>query len=164
MIDLEEFLKKNIHMLPDLPMIKFKKDHVEYEVTNIRYLNNNAINVFQAIISSIKANPECAEWTFAIPEEYDDDYVHIIMDIIMGLTVNARKRGKNGFTVSSKLLECSAHVHKDDGNNRLLTFKANPNRVKTICECIDEENGVSMCNIAVSVINECLADLRFERT
>lgn len=137
----------------NLPMLKFKRDHVEYEVTDLRPLNQDAIHVFEVIIQLIKENPEMYEWQFEIPEDFTEDDVSLIVDIIMALSVKATKRGKNGYSAGGKLLCCSAYMNECDGK-RYITFNSHdPDGVKAIYECVKENKTVSLFDIAIAVIN-----------
>lgn len=137
-----------------LPTIKFKKDHVEYEVTDLRPLNQDAIHVFEVIIQLIKENPEMYEWKFEIPEDFTDDYVKLIVDIIMGMSVKATKRGKNGYSSEGMLLFCSAHMNECDGKRYLTLYPHDPDGVKAIYECVKENEETSLFDIAIAVIAE----------
>lgn len=137
-----------------LPTIKFKKDHVEYEVTDLRPLNQNAIHVFEVIIQLIKENPEMYEWQFEIPDDFTDDDVHLIVDIIMGMSVKATKRGKNGYSSEGILLFCSAHINECDGKRYLTFYSHDPDGVKAIYECVKGKETASLFDIAIAVIAE----------
>lgn len=137
-----------------LPTLKFKRDHVEYEVTDLRPLNQEAIHVFEVIIQLIKENPEMHEWQFEIPEDFTDDDVNLIIDIIMAMSVKATKRGRNGWCAGGSLLACNAHMNERDGK-RYLTFESyDLDTVKAIYECVKENEATSLFDIAIAVIAE----------
>ena len=84
------------YMMPELPMIEFKKDKVRYSVTDIRLLNQVGIYVLETILNKIAENPDNETVTF-IREGVNDSAVNVVRDIVMGIRYKIEKKGRNGY-------------------------------------------------------------------
>lgn len=94
-----------LYMRPELPTVKFKHEKVTYTVTDVRLLNESAVQTFAEMLSCVIADESISDKiTLLIPVGVDESTVDIITDIIMGISFSASKGGKNGFYTSGAFL------------------------------------------------------------
>lgn len=106
----------SLTILPKLPMYEFKYKGLFYSITDIRFLNELAIDAFAQIICQINDGSigmsgiknEVSVW---FPKEYDDR-LPLIIDILMALKYEVKKKGRNGWSSSGALLCSSIGIEK----------------------------------------------------
>lgn len=139
-------METEITFKPELPKVKFKKDDgITYEVTDIRYLNQNATNVFFEIMEAITKNPEITEVVCDMTD-YGEDETRIIIDIIMSIDCGMRKRGRNGFWAHELFICEGARIHKGE-DKTTVTFmlrRGNVKRIHDYCKGKDKINYYDM--------------------
>lgn len=136
-----------LYMRPELPKVKFKKNGVEYAVTDLRLLNQNAIRVFEAILDTVIDTPNCREISFNT-KNVDEDTIHIITDILEGMEYSAKKGGRNGFSIKGCFLVTGAMITNDT-----ITFRVAKDRANIIYEYaqenLQEDRKISICDLAI---------------
>ena len=105
----------------DLPECEFKIGKVKYKATDLRLLNPLAIRALDMILGYIKDDPNTKEVTINVInlDKYD---IFVVDEIIQGLSYVAKKGGKNGYTIDSKLFPCTVW-HTESEEEHLLTFE-----------------------------------------
>ena len=139
-----------IYERPELPMVKFEKDKIKYEVTDIRLLNELAIGVFEHIIYRIAHDPEIEEVKFIV-KDLDDDKIDLIIDIVTGIEVKAEKGGEKGWIVEGRILECSAGKRETETEKEVIFKFYSKERIKAIHNSV-KDGHASMADIAVAVV------------
>lgn len=92
---------------PSLPEIKFKIKNKYYTVTDIRYLNQQAVDIIDKLIQSAAKSDEKDYVAFNTNGVNADD-IQIIVDIVMGLNIHVSTVGRGGGWASMTFLvsEC----------------------------------------------------------
>ena len=140
-----------LHANFDLPMIKFEKNHVEYEITDIRPLNKDAVNVIERIFTLMYVDPSLDEFSFEISDDMSDQEVELIIDIIMSLTYKINKRGKNGFSFDGALLPCGTYRTERNGE-KILTLVLYDGSIKqAVAACMREGPSVSWLDLPIAL-------------
>lgn len=107
------FKEGKLRRLPELPKLEFKANKVKYSVTDLRYLNENAIDVFQNILTGVISERGIKEITFNIQKGTSENTLRVISDILMAMSYSAEKKGKNGYTLGGALLVTGCHRNDD---------------------------------------------------
>lgn len=76
----------------ELPKISWKSGKTTYSVTDIRPLNEMAVYVFEQILNEV-LNEGVNEVTFNISEDYPQDKLDLIIDILLSISYEAKRRG-----------------------------------------------------------------------
>lgn len=113
--------EEGVRMALDLPECEFKIGKVKYKATDLRLLNPLAIRALEMILSCIKDNPNAKEVTINVIN-LDKSDIFAVKEIILGLSYVAKKGGKNGFSVDSKLFSSTVHYVRSK-EEHLLTFE-----------------------------------------
>lgn len=132
----ELFANGNIKicMNPELPTIKFEKNKVTYTITDIRLLNETAVNVFTEALSYVISEPDVEEMTFETSEDIDEYLKEVLSDILNGITYIAEKKGKNGFKYESHFL-----VSGTKWTNNTFTVTWTKDYARWIYECAHDK-------------------------
>lgn len=138
----------------NLPMLKFKKDHIEYEVTDIRPLNETAIHVIESIITQIHEDPKSNEVAFTIPDEVDRSSLELVIDIVLSLHIKVKKRGKYGWSYEGQLIPLSARNDKQHGGNHLIFKLMDKRRNRIIHDCVKEGCCISWIDLVIAIAND----------
>jgi hypothetical protein len=139
-----------MYMRPELPKFGFKHDGVFYKVTDMRCLNEQAINVFEQILSYVCNRPNAEEISFNITG-IDEDQVNRVTDIVSSIEYEAKKSGRNGYTISGQLLVTSSTTCIED-DEVILTFKLFKDHADAIYQYCRDKDHVNLdeCVIAVA--------------
>lgn len=124
--------------LPDLPMYQFKVKGIKYSATNLKYLNEVAVNTFLMIVKAVAAEPR-EEITFQLQEGVADDLLDVVNEILMSIRYSAKKGGKNGFSSDSTFLVHGCE-YNESGDKRTMTYKLIKDHAKIIHDYA-EKNG-----------------------
>lgn len=92
-------LLNNTYLLPELPKVKIKEKGILYEITDIRYLNETAVDVLFKIIDASANDPELKDVSFYVGG-LSESILHLISDILMTTGVDSRKKGRNAWLSS----------------------------------------------------------------
>ena len=76
----------------ELPKMSWKSGKTTYSVTDIRPLNEVAVYVFEQILNEV-LNEGVNEVTFNISEDYPQDKLDLIIDILLSISYEAKRRG-----------------------------------------------------------------------
>lgn len=160
---LPEEMKKDIQFskLPELPMLTFKKNKTTYKITDIRYLNENAINALQVILNAIaQDSEEIEEVNFKIQKGTKEETVDLITDILMAINLEVKTVGKNSCSCSGALLIIGSTITKEDDGDDIISYRLIKPSAKIIHDCIKENGCMSWFDIAVAVGNSRIEETK----
>ena len=102
---------------PDLPKRKFKANNIDFTVTDLRTLNEDAARVILTMLSFCCENNDVDEFNIRILPDADPDLVELIIDIVHGFGWSAKKKGRYGYDLHSGL------VIGSEREGDIVTFK-----------------------------------------
>lgn len=139
-----------MYMRPELPKFGFKHDGVFYKVTDMRCLNEQAVSVFNQILSEVCNRPNAEEISFDITG-IDEDQVDRITDIVSSIDYEAKKPGRSGYSISGALLVTSSFTCIED-DEATLTFELIKDHADAIYQYCRDKQYVNLgeCVIAVA--------------
>lgn len=125
---------KNItlHVAPDLPKVKAKRDKITCEVTSLKYLYEPAVYAFKKIIETAIKDECCEEVSFDV-SGFSEDKVELVEDIVSAVGFTCEKRGKEPFWMGGRFTSSSHYTEYEDGSST-LTFQLDSNLTKNIYE------------------------------
>lgn len=140
-----------IYRSPDLPTLKFRTNGVKYEVTDMRFLNETALNVFSGIIEiiagSAKPDVKSVEISFS---DMDDNTLDLITTILLAIKVKATKGGKRAWCCSGTFLITGITKRGDN-----ITFELAEDQAQAIWNyCRTNKFPINFYELAVKVIND----------
>ena len=106
--------------IPKLPMIETKIDKMTVGVTDLRYLNKDAVNIIEHIICMIVTYGAISEVPLLFDNEMDDKDLRIVLDILQAFSYDVKKKGRDAFSFGGHLFH-SFRVLKDEDGNHLVT-------------------------------------------
>lgn len=107
-----------LRMRPELPKFVVKRNGAKYTITDLRLLNESAVNTLLQIVR-IAANDRETEIAFAVPCDVTDKQLETTVDIVTGITIET-KRGKSTFEMNS-IVASATTKHLENGA-RTITF------------------------------------------
>ena len=138
------------YRIPELPKIKFKANKVQYSITDVRLLNENAVCTFLNILNTVANEPGTEEVTFKIGDDTNEDTVEIITDILMGISYTAKKGGKHGFESSSSFLVTGVDRHEAE-DYKTITFKLIKDHAQAIYEYAQEHEQPNLYELVIAI-------------
>lgn len=138
------------YRIPELPKIKFKANKVQYSITDVRLLNENAVYTFLNILNTVANEPDTEEVTFKIEDDTNEDTVEIITDILMGISYTAKKGGKHGFESSSRFLVTGVERHEAE-DYKTITFKLIKDHAQAIYEYAQEHEQPNLYELVIAI-------------
>ena len=84
--------KGEFSMLPELPMIEFKAGKWKIKFTDLRCLNEVAVDVFEKCLTTAATEEGATEAVFYVGDISDEE-LSLVIDICMGVKFEAKKRG-----------------------------------------------------------------------
>lgn len=140
-----------IYRSPDLLTLKFRTNGVKYEVTDIRFLNETALNVLFGIIEIIagSAKPDVKSVQISF-SDMDDDTLDLITTILLAIKVKATKGGKYAWNCSGTFLITGVTKRGDN-----ITFELAEDQARAIWNyCRTNKFPINFYELAVAVIND----------
>ena len=141
----------NIRMSPELPKLEVKKDKIKYKITDVRYLNETAVEVFSMIMEIAMNTKDCEEVSFDITNINEDNW-HLITDILSGIEYECSKGGKNGFSSSGRIFIAGSSYTKKD-NIAIGTFYLFENDAKYLYEYAKDRETVNYIDAIINIAN-----------
>ena len=138
-----------VYVRPELPKITFSYDKVRYSVTDLRFLNTNAIYAIVYIIEQIRNNGDIKEVTCKYPQDMSDEELEVISTVAMGITYNATKTGKKGFSMNGTFL-----VEGYEKRGKTLTFHLFSDHVKVIYEYLQNAKESRIYDLIIELVNK----------
>lgn len=148
-------------MKPDLPKISFMTNKVKYSITDLRFLNETAVTLFEEIVSYVAETKDVEEISLDISKEFSDSKLNLISDIITSIEFSAKKKGKNGFDINGAFLIIGLDFKetKDGGTVKLHIIKDNANVIYEYAQKQLKENGIiniNLCDIVIEIVKQHL--------
>lgn len=139
-----------VYMRPKLPKIEFKHRGILYKVTDMRFLNEQAVSVFEQILSEVCNRPNVDEISFDITG-IDGDQADRIADIVSSVDYEAKKTGRNGYSLGGALLVTGSTTCIAD-DEATLTFQLIKDHAEAIYQYCRDKDYVNLgeCVIAVA--------------
>lgn len=150
---------ETVHMYvrPNLPTFEFDYGEWHVTATDLRCLNQNAVDVFEACINFCIGGEDKA--TFEVPKEMADDQLQLIIDIVTGITYSARTGDEDdiesvGLDSGTLLVTGSMTEWADEGNKK-ITFYFDDISAKAIRRVADECSGnISFVEVIKAVLDD----------
>lgn len=147
---------------PPLPEIEFEESNhpgVAYKITDLRLLNENAVSVFLGLINYISEHPDAQGITIQFDERVDKCTLYAIADIVTGVNIEARKRGRSGWLWGGLFL---VEGTKAEEKKKQIHFYFCKDRVKLIHDFITDHGGIksdwSIYEMAVYIIDSLMGN------
>lgn len=149
-----------VYMTPELPTVSFVKGRVTYSVTDIRFLNERAIDAFEKILAMACSDPDLKEVSFDVTD-VEKDTIDLISDIICAVKVHAYKGGKNGYDFDAWMIVDEHHIHEEEGHT-ILTFHLIESRAKAMYKYAHKQGStdISYYDLAAAVANAAIKDFK----
>lgn len=136
-----------LYKLPELPMVEFKKDGTKYKVTDTRLLNETGVEAIKRCILHM-LNGGADVCAVELGKTIDDEYLNMIIDIVMGFRWESSKGGKNRFYTSGLLCLHTENLEKD--GKRYIEFHLDPDFVE-VCHEYKGNEEISLFDLIVAV-------------
>lgn len=143
-----DWMPGHIERGPEVPTIKFKQGGVTYTAPDLRLLNETAISAMEYIFGTLAEDAENTEHRFLVPKEAPESTLQATIDILLGMAFSAEKKGKNGWMVSSHLLNCSTTTEEKGGQKELIVNVAEET-AKDIHEFMQGRENVPMDELTI---------------
>lgn len=143
-----------VYRTPELPTISFVKGGVTYSVTDMRFLNERAVDAVEKILAMACSDPDLKEVSFDVTG-IEEDTIDLISDIICAIKVHAHKGGKNGYDFDAWMIAVDEHhVHEEEGHT-ILTFRLGGSCAKAMYKYAhkQESTDISYYDLAAAVAN-----------
>ena len=123
-----------------LPTIEFKKNGVEYTISDLTLLNPIGVSAFENVLNCL-ASGIGNEAKLRVDSSVTDDDLDIVYDIVTGFAYDVKKKGKNGYRFSgARLIHSMTTEKRKDG--RFVTFTTSPEIANDIHEYAEANNYV----------------------
>lgn len=146
-----------VYKRPELPKIEFKANKVTYKATDLRCLNETAVNCFIQILTEVCNNPDCRSVGFDV-SEVEQDKIDLIGDIVTGIDYSYHKGGRNGYSGSSCFLTSGTEYHETD-EGATLTFTIIQDHARAIYEYAKGKSQINYFEAIIAVHEATFQDL-----
>lgn len=140
------------YMMPDLPKIEFKRDKIKYKITDIRFLNETAVNVFFTIMETAMNTEDCEEVSIDITDVEEDNW-DLISDIVENIRYEMSKGGKNGFRHAGYFLTGLGSTYTKKDNTEIVTIRLRKDHAKYLYEFARDKETVDYIDAIIYVLN-----------
>jgi hypothetical protein len=138
---------------PELPKIEFKKGRNTYKVTDVRCLNQVAVDIFVNILSIVCAN-QVEEVGYDVTQLKENE-INLISDILSGIECECKYRGGRIQTV---FLVSGCRIKETKKGKKEIVFelvKENANAIYEYAQTHKEKNNVfGYLELALVVVDE----------
>ena len=140
---------------PELPKIELKKGRTTYKITDLRCLNELAVDTLMDVLRVVCGTPNCEEVSYDVTN-VEEDKVNLIADILSSVEWQYKKRGLNAMGLF--LVTGSKGTTTKDGK-KIITFlleKENAEAIYNYAQAHKEQkNGVfNFVDLVFAVIDE----------
>ena len=135
--DILDELCGEMYMRPELPIFKYKKDKVVYEFSDLRLMNPIFVSVTDNIIAMIRSHNYDSEGVTVKFTGWSIKELNVIADVVGAQTIKAKKKGKNGFELTTSFLTCGAGI-----SDNQICFHVIESQIKCVEEW-DTETGLT---------------------
>ena len=137
-----------------LPMHTYKREGIQYYMTDLRYLNHDAIRVIINIIKHLAEHGPRESVKYRIPSDMSREKLRIINEILCGLTYRVVKRGQNGYSYTDTLLinACTEAVYND--GSRVMVYELIPHHAQVIYKMGQNVSNIRITDLIVEIAKE----------
>ena len=143
-----------LYMSPELPKFSFTYNKVKYTVPDVRLLNVNAIQAILYIVGQIVEKGMTEQVTCKYTDDFNDAELEIISAIVTGLVYEAKRGGKNGFSMCGHFL--TNGFARDE---KTLTFTLIEEHAKVIYKYAREKKEVSFYDLIIACVENHAKEL-----
>lgn len=140
------------YKMPELPTIELKKDKVKYKITDLRYLNEQAVECVQTLINIIINSDDWGEVGF-VATDMEKDRIHLIADIMQSIRYEYEKGGKNGYSGSAGFLVMGEKI-EGNGKETKVTLHLNEEQAEIIHEYAQDKEELNFYELVIAVAEE----------
>ena len=131
------------YQLPD-----YESNKAKYKVTDLRCLNETAVNCFMQILKKVCNTPDCTEVSFST--DIDENELNLIADIITSIDYEYRKDGKKSYSEKSVLLVTS-YMYKAIEDKKICTFGLVKDHAKAMYDYAQGKKQIGYYDLVVAV-------------
>ena len=146
-----------MYMRPELPKIEFKANKVTYKATDLRCLNENAVNCFIQVLTEVCNNPDCRNVGFDV-SGVEQDKIDLIGDIVSGIDYSYHKGGRKGYSGYSCFLVSGTEYYETD-KSATLTFNIIQEHARAIYEYAKGKSQINYFEAIIAVHEACFQDM-----
>ena len=141
------------------PMCVYRREGVRYYMTNLEYLNRDAVSIVTKIIKHIAEHSDTEAVRYRIPAGMSRHELKIINDILCGMTYGVGKRGRGYLYTDTFLIKgCTEAVYND--GSRVMVYELIPQHVRVIQRMAGEVDTLRMEDIIVEIVKKEVIRLR----
>lgn len=147
----------NLWIRPSLPKIEFKKGRTKYQVTDLRCLNESAVDTFMEILRQACNTPDLESVTFK-STDVERNRIDLIADIVS--SIECKRKNGNGDSLFTFLVY-GTDIKETENGGTLITFNLAKEHAKIVYEYAQKQNGtVDYYDLIVAFIEENTKRLR----
>lgn len=145
------FPDSEFYMTPSLPKLEVKRNKVKYKITDLRFLNERAVNTFVQIMLEAMNTLDIEEVSFDVTGIEESD-LNLISDIVSSIQVESSKGGKNGFRhYDTHFLINGGTYRKLKDNTEIYTFGLIKDHAKYLYEYAKGKEAVNYFDAIIYV-------------
>lgn len=142
---------------PELPKIEFKNGKKKYKVTDIRYLNEAAVNVFLEILRAACNTPKLKHITFAA-KGIDENQLDLITDIVSSVDCECKS---GGCWFETAFLVTGSKVTTKENGEKFVTFNLEEEYAEIIYNYAQKHGSpVNYIDLVIALVDESEKRLR----
>ena len=149
-----------LYQRPEPPMIEMKVNKVKYKITDLRCLNEKAVDCFMKVLEKVCSVPDCEEASFDVTGiEYDK--IRLIADIVNSVSVDFKKGGRKGFSGCSASLITSDVQYSQTEDRAICTFGIIKEHAKVIYEYAQGKDKINYYELAIAVADSVIKSFNY---
>ena len=137
-----------MYIRPQLPTTEVKANKAKHKVTDLRCLNETAVNCFMQILKKVCNTPDCTEVSFYT--DIDENELNLIADIITSIDYEYCKDGKKSYSEKSVLLVTS-YMYKAIEDKKICTFGLVKDHAKAMYDYAQGKKQIGYYDLVVAV-------------
>ena len=138
---------------PELPMKTYETDKGIFKVTDLRVLNEDAARVILEMISFCCLNDDVNEFNIRILPDADPGKIELIVDIVHAFKWSGKKKGRNGFELSSGL------VIGDEREGDIISFQIVKEHAKAMRDyylSLDDKESIPLFGLVIACVQNSI--------
>jgi len=144
-----------LYQSPKLPTFEITVDKWICEIPDFRCLNEMAVDVFEGCLNQALEERGAEEARFQIPDGFPEDRINLIIDILMAMKIEGKKRGDGNFNI-----EFLARGARVEGNVLVIEMVAdNARAIYDFCSGKTQKE-VDYFRVAAAIIRRFLSEDR----
>ena len=148
------------YIRPELPEIKFTKDKVNYSVTDIRVLNEMAVDTFIRCVQTAIWDRDAEKAKFTVGKDITQMQLDLVSDIVTGIKWSSKKGGKKGFYQFGGFIATGSMITENEAGERELEFELITDNVKAIHDFMKDRDAKKLpyFDLVVALSNRLTKD------